>query len=113
LWTAIFSALSAVLACCFLILTVFFARRARADSGPQGAQLRSALSRIASLSESLEATQLELERLSNRVKMQRVRNVTEHGQKQSGDAPDPYREPNEWRAHMNRKLAQAKTGVKL
>jgi hypothetical protein len=65
------------------------------------------------LRESLEATQVELERLTNRVKMQRVRNVTEHGLKPTGDMPDPYREPNEWRAAMNRKLAQSRTGVKL
>lgn len=112
LWPAILSASSAVLSCCFLSLTVFFARRARRDSGPAAAQARSAISHVQSLRESVEAMQLELERLANRVKMQKVRNM-ERGPIPSGDMPDPYREPNEWRAAMNRKLAQSRTGVKL
>lgn len=115
MWTAIFSVLSVVLCSCCLIGCVFVAQRARQNSGPQAAQIRSITSRQASLVESLEAVQLELERLSNRVKMQRVRNVTEHGQMRAGNGalPDPHTQPNEWRAAMNRKLAEAKTGVKL
>lgn len=112
MWTAILCVSSAVLSCCFLSLTVFFALRARRDSGPAAAQARSATLRVQSLAESLEACQVELERLANRVKMQKVRN-TERGPIPSGDMPDPYSAPNEWRAAMNRKLAQAKTGVKL
>jgi len=67
------------------------------------------------MTESLELLQTELERLSNRVKMQRVRNVTEHGRTQTGNGsmPDPRTNPEEWRLAMNRKLAEAKTGVKL
>ena len=113
LWSAIFSVLSVVLCSCCLIGCVFHARRAHRNSAPQAAQIRSVISRQASFNESLEAMQLELERLANRVKMQRVRNVTEHGRTPAGEMPDPYREPNEWRAAMNRKLAQSRTGVKL
>jgi len=67
------------------------------------------------LTESLELLQIEVERLANRVKMQRVRNATEHGQTRPGNGsmPDPISQPNEWRTAMNRKLAEAKTGVKL
>ena len=111
MWNAIFSVLSVILCSCCLIGCVFVAQRARQNSGPQAAQIRSATSRIASLSESVEALQLELERLSNRVKMQRVRNVTEHGLRPSGEDPDPYRNPNEWRAAMNKKLALQRHGV--
>lgn len=96
------------------------ARRAQAGSAPLVTQMRSALSRIQSLSESLEATQVELERLSNRVKMQRVRNVTEHGQATpgpkppgNGAMPDPYTQKDEWRHAMNKRLAESKLGVKL
>lgn len=65
--------------------------------------------------ESQDILAQELERLANRVKMQRVRNVTEHGRARPGDGamPDPMTQPNEWRTAMNRKLAEAKTGVKL
>lgn len=113
MWTAILSVSSAVLSSCCLIATMFLARRARHDSAPAAAQIRSVTSRIASLSESLEATQVELERLSNRVKMQRVRNVTEHsasGPRPPGDVPDPYTDPDAWRKHMSRKLAMQKVG---
>ena len=115
LWNAIFSVLSVVLCSCCLIGCVFVAQRARQSSVPQAAQIRSITSRQASLAESLEAMQLELERLSNRVKMQRVRNATEHGLPRAGNGsmPDPHSQPAEWRAAMNRKLAEAKTGVKL
>lgn len=114
LWSAILSVSSAVLSCCCLILTVLFARRAHRDSARLAPGLRSALSQMQSLQESHELLTQELARLANRVKMQRVRNVTEHGLTRSGDGmPDPVAQPTEWRAAMNRKLAEAKTGVKL
>lgn len=115
MWTAILLALSAVLSTCCLILTVLFARRARRELAPAARALRSFDSRLQSLTESQELLGQELERLANRVKMQRVRNATDHGQTQlgKGSMPDPVSHPNEWRTAMNRKLAEAKTGVKL
>lgn len=112
MWNDILCVSSAVLSCCFLILTVLFARRARRDSGPAAAQLRLCISRIQSLTESQDELRLELERLANRVKMQRVRNVTEHGQRLTGEFPDPHSDPEGWRKAMNRKLAMNRIGVK-
>lgn len=63
-------------------------------------------------SESLSARLSELEEtvslLANRVKMMRVRNAVTHTDKSNGGEPDPYRDPNGWRAAMNRRLAQGK-----
>lgn len=111
LWIAILCVSSVVLSSCCLIGCVRVVQRARADLEPQAAQIRSAHSRLASLNESQEGLQLELERLANRVKMQRVRNATEHGngRKPVGDdLPDPYTNPDEWRAAANKRLTQGK-----
>ena len=65
--------------------------------------------------ESLSARLNELEEtvslLANRVKMMRVRNAVTHTDKSNGAAPDPYKDPNGWRAEMNRKLAFGKLKV--
>lgn len=113
MWTAILCVSSAVLASCCLIGCVFVVQRARAVSGPQVAQIRSVVSQQASMNESLQELQTELERLANRVKMQRVRNATEHGTgpKRAGDElPDPYTQPDEWRRAANRQLALKQLG---
>lgn len=113
LWSVIFCVLSAVIAACSLMGCALCVQRARAVSGSPGAPLRLLDSRVQSLSESLELTQTELERLANRVKMQKVRNTTEHSQRRAGELPDPYTSPDEWRAAVNRKLAQQRLGVSL
>lgn len=65
-------------------------------------------SRVASLEERLTETEETLSGLANRVKMMRVRNAVTHTDKPNGGEPDPYRDPNAWRAAMNRRLAQGK-----
>jgi hypothetical protein len=65
---------------------------------------------VQSLQTSLEETQSALEHLANRVKMQRVRNATDHatgnGKAKLGadGLPDPYTDPDGWRKAMNAKL---------
>lgn len=115
MWGVIFSALTAAICVLCLSGCVFIVRNAARVTESQARELRSLPSQIESLQESQKLLATELEHLAQRVKMQRVRNATDHAtkSKSDGDSPDPYREPNEWRQHMSRKLAQAKTGVKL
>lgn len=115
MWTAIFCALSA--AACVLCLTgcVLVVRNAAHVTESQAQRLDSAESRIKSLRSSHDEMAQELEHLANRVKMQRVRNATDHASKKSGDAgefPDPVTHPNEWRTEMNKRLAIARLGAK-
>lgn len=62
--------------------------------------------------ESLSARLSELEEtvsmLANRVKMMRVRNAVTHTDKGANGQIDPYRDPNGWRAEMNKRLAFGK-----
>lgn len=67
---------------------------------------RSLDSRVESLEQSVADSQSTLEQLANRVKMMKVRNAVNHVPDRS--SPDPYRDPNAWRAEMNRKLAFGK-----
>jgi hypothetical protein len=53
--------------------------------------------------------------LANRLKMIRVRSANAHSvpnQAASTD-PDPYKDPDGWRKMMTRRMAEAKTGMKL
>lgn len=59
-----------------------------------------------SLSARLSEAEETLAMLANRVKMMRVRNAVTHTDKPNGEIPDPFRDPNGWRAAMNRKLAR-------
>lgn len=115
MWTAIFSALTAVICVLCLSGCVLIVRNAARVTESQARELRSLPSRVESLQESQKLMADELEHLAQKVKMQRVRNATDHAtrSRSAGEMPDPHREPNEWRAAMNRKLAEAKTGVKL
>jgi hypothetical protein len=45
--------------------------------------------------------------LANRIKMQKVRAATRHADA-SRDDPDPFKNPDEWRSMMNKRLAAAK-----
>lgn len=114
MWTAIFSALTAVICVICLSGCVLIVRNAVRDMGSQGQVLRSLPSRIESLQESQRLMADELEHLAQRVKMQRVRNATDHAtkSKSAGDLPDAYTNPDEWRAAMNRKLAMQRLGGK-
>jgi len=110
-----FSALTAGICALWTLGCALYVASAARGMASLAKLTRSHESRIASLQESTELLTAELERLAQRVKMQRVRNATEHAtkSKSAGDMPDPVAYPNEWRAAMNRKIAEAKTGVKL
>lgn len=113
MWTVFFSVLSAALCLFCLIACTHVARNVRADSASLVAEVRLNTSRVRSLTESHELTVEELTNLANRVKMQRVRNAADHATKKSaraGDLPDPYTSPDEWRAAMTKRLAEAKLG---
>jgi len=114
LWIAIFCVSSAILAACSLVGCVLVVRNAVADAESKARALRSVPSRIESLQESVDGLQTELERLANKVKMQRVRNVTEHqptARSRPGDEPDPYKNPDEWRTWINDKMARNRHGI--
>jgi TolA-binding protein len=110
-WTTFFYVLIAIGSGLCLTGCVFVAQRATADAESLRKRLRSCESRIESISNSVEEQTATLTELANRVKMQRVRNVVNHAAGSSGE-PDPYKNPDEWRAMMTRKIALAKVGVK-
>lgn len=88
-------------------LAIYAARRAIRGPESQDRRLRSVELRLQSTETSLDALSTELQALANRVKMQRVRNATEHGIKRPSDdeLPDPTSQPDAWRSAMNRRLA--------
>jgi hypothetical protein len=92
---------------------VLIVRNAVRDMGSPAADLRLRDAQIKSLRDSLELVSTELEHLAQRVKMQRVRNATDHAIKSrpDGDMPDPFKSPDEWRSAMNRKMAKQKMGA--
>lgn len=109
MWTAIFCVSSVILCCLCLLGCVLNVQSARQGSESQRRLLRSCVSRLESLEESAELSKTELERLANRVKMQRVRNATDHATSSRPDGePDPAKDPAGWRDWKNRQL---KTGV--
>ena len=112
MWLAIFSALTAVICALCLSGCVLIVRNAARVTESQAQEMRSLPSRIESLQESQKLMADELEHLAQRVKMQRVRNATDHGTKSRsvGDLPDAYTNPDEWRAAMNRRLAMQRLG---
>lgn len=62
-------------------------------------------SRVNSLETSLAEQADTLTTLANRVKMQRVRTAANHVQRAEESAPDPFKNPDEWRKMTNRQLA--------
>lgn len=111
--SALFSALTVVICALCVVMSARFARSAAPGTASLAKRLHLAESQIGYLQESLKLTAAELEHLAQRVKMQRVRNATDHSikSKSDGDAPDPYKDPEGWRKMMNSKLAKQKIGV--
>lgn len=112
-WIATFYALSAVV--CFLCLAgcVFLARTVVHDTESPRRELRSQASRIRSLQESFDELREVVETVANSHKMQRVRRATTHAAA-VGSEIDPFKNPDEWRTMMNKRLAEAKiAGGKL
>lgn len=111
MWTSISFVLIAIL--CGLCLTgcIFVARNAARDAESLRKRVRSCESRTESLSNSLDELTGTVTEIANRAKMQRVRAAANHATGSSGE-PDPYKNPDEWRSMMTRKIALAKVGVK-
>jgi len=100
---AIFSALSVL---SFILSCVALFYSAQSVIRLRGLQVRfrsSPLSRLDSLETSLTDTQAVLSELANKVKMMKVRGAVHHQGEPTTD-PDPYTQPDEWRARMNAKL---------
>jgi len=105
--SSVLSALSFILS----IAAIFFAARtATAAQELRDKLQRSPVSRIASLEESHQNMAEELQHLANRVKMMKVRRATDHvrDDEPRSREPDPYKDPDAWRASINSKLARAK-----
>lgn len=71
---------------------------------------RSPISRIEYLEGFTESLTDEVKNLANRVKMIKVRRAADHVRDDApkSELPDPYKNPDEWRAAMNSKLSRAK-----
>lgn len=92
-----------ILAFCCLIAALWSVLRVnRALESLREAQPCS-VSRIKSIEASLEELQGAITEVANRVKMMRVRSAANHVSDKSA-APDPYREPDAWRRHMEKQL---------
>jgi uncharacterized protein YlxW (UPF0749 family) len=115
--STVFSVLTVVICTLCLLGCVFVVRNASHVTESQEAAKPSVERRLELLSESLKSTQDELEHLAQKVKMQRVRNATDHATRTNGGGsgrngePDPYSQPDEWRRMMEDKLARRKHGV--
>lgn len=86
------------------------ARRAERAPLSLRAKVDSCESRIESLLTSRDELTVALDALAQRVKMQRVRQATDHATGPRG-LPDPYKNPDEWRAAVNSQLSRGKLGA--
>ena len=69
-------------------------------------------SALRSLKESVQEHSDELLAIANRVKMMKVRAATSHTDgKKSDGLPDPYKDPDGWRAAMNSRMAKQRIGL--
>jgi len=109
MWAVIFCALSATACVICMVSAIFAARTAARRSESPRAAIRSCELRLQSLEDSRTETTQLLADLANRLKMMRVRSASRHAE-DSQAGPDPFRNPNEWRTMMNRKIAQSKLG---
>lgn len=101
-----FSASSVALSICSVILASWSARSAKRVAESPPAKLRSIESRIASLEDSVSEWSQLTKDVANSVKMMKVRRMTAgpSSSGQPGDLPDPYKDPEGWRAAMNRRI---------
>lgn len=108
MWNATLFALSVIISVLSALAASWCAVSAIRRWSSLDKRIRSIESRQRSITDSLSGWSSELEALSQRVKMQRVRNATTHATKERDGLPDPYKEPDAWRAAVNRKLAFGK-----
>ncbi len=110
MWLYIFCVSTAALSLLSLGAVIFVARRAAHAQALPLVNLRSVESRLASFENSLADQATALEAIANRVKMMKVRNAANHVESSQGE-PDPFKDPDRWRAAMNSKLARNKHGL--
>lgn len=105
-----FSVSSVVLAILSLILSGWSVLRARRVVALPLAKLRSIESRTESLENSVSEWSQTVTDLANSLKMTRVRAAAKHASSdRKVDAlPDPYKDPDAWRAAKNRTLMPGK-----
>lgn len=109
MWSVIFCALTAAVCVFCLIGCARTAQTVKEDSASLVAEVRLNTSRIQSLTESHALSVEELQNLANRVKMQRVRSAADHATTSRPDGePDPMKDPERWRAWMNKKIAMGR-----
>lgn len=107
MWPVFFSVLSAASCILSILAAIYAVRRVIREPESRELRLHSVESRLVSLQTSQNDLSVELEALAQRVKMQRVRNATNHASRVNG-SPDPYQDPDRWRQEMNRQLAFGK-----
>jgi hypothetical protein len=108
--TGLFCALSAATSILWAMRANSAARRAERAPASLLARVASCESRIESLTTSRDELTVALDALAQRVKMQRVRQATDHATGPRG-LPDPYKEPDRWREAMNAQIARGKLGA--
>jgi len=107
MWIVFFSVLSAGSCILSIAAAIYAARIATRGPESQERKLHSVELQQDSLRTSLKDISIELEALAQRVKMQRVRNATNHATT-GKSSPDAYTEPDRWRSEMNKRLAFGK-----
>jgi hypothetical protein len=107
MWTAIFCVLSAAVSIFSALAALSHAQRAARASALPLEKALSCESQLLLLQRSLNDQSEVLTELANRVKMMKVRSAVRHGS--NGDeTPDPYKDPDGWRKHMNLELAKGR-----
>lgn len=107
MWADSFNVWSVAICILCTLVAISAALRATLALESLHRKLRSVESQQRSMQTSLSEYSETLEGLAQRVKMQRVRNATNHIREKNSD-PDPYTSPDEWRKAINRRLAIGK-----
>ena len=115
MWTGIFFALSVTVCIVCSAVSLSAVRLATRASESARRRLSSCESRVELLEDSHKQALTLMADLANRLKMTRVRAANAHSvpNPDASIAPDPYKDPEAWRKMMNRRMAEAKTGMKL
>lgn len=103
MWTVFSCVLSAI---SLAVALIFAARSAKAGSASVPRRVRSLELRVESLEQSLDEQMQLVRDLANSQKMTRVRRAgLNHA---NSTLPDPYKNPDQWRQEMNRRLGASR-----
>lgn len=102
-----FCALSAAASIAWSVRALSAARRAERAPASLLARVGLLESKLESLTSSRDELTVALDALAQRVKMSRVRQATDHATGHRA-MPDPYKDPDGWRAAVNAQLASGK-----